>query len=75
MILGLTGGSGTGKSTASEYFRQKGFIIIDSDKIAREVCSKGEKCLVNSVAETQKNKSYKTSRGNNYGKKRKKNGK
>ena len=45
MIIGLTGGSGTGKSTACEYFRNKGFIIVDSDKIARQVCAKGEKCL------------------------------
>ncbi len=45
MIIGLTGGSGTGKSTACEYFKENGFVIIDSDKIAREVTSKGEKCL------------------------------
>ena len=45
MILGLTGGSGTGKSTVCKYFEDKGFLIIDSDKIARQVCQKGEKCL------------------------------
>jgi len=45
MVLGLTGGSGTGKSTACEYFKNKGFLVVDSDKIAREVCSKGERCL------------------------------
>ncbi len=45
MVLGLTGGSGTGKSTASEYFAKKGFIIADSDKIAHKVCTKGEKCM------------------------------
>ncbi len=45
MILGLTGGSGTGKSTVCKYFEEKGFLVIDSDKIARQVCQKGEKCL------------------------------
>ena len=45
MILGLTGGSGTGKSTVCNYFIKKGFLVIDSDKIAREVCQRGEKCL------------------------------
>lgn len=45
MVLGLTGGSGTGKSTASKYFSQKGFLVLDSDKIAHKVCTKGEKCM------------------------------
>ena len=50
MILGLTGGSGTGKSTVCKYFEDKGFLVIDSDKIARQVCKKGEKCLEEVVA-------------------------
>lgn len=45
MIIGLTGGSGTGKSSACEFFRQRNFLIIDSDKVSREVCSPGERCL------------------------------
>ena len=45
MIIGLTGGSGTGKSSASEFFRKKGFLILDLDKVSRKVCQKGEKCL------------------------------
>ena len=45
MVLGLTGGSGTGKSTASKYFESKGFLVVDSDKIAHKVCTKGEKCM------------------------------
>lgn len=36
MIIGLTGMSGAGKSTACEVFRQRGFAVIDCDKIARE---------------------------------------
>ena len=45
MILGLTGGSGTGKSSACEFFAKKGFVIIDMDKLSRKVCRKGERCL------------------------------
>lgn len=45
MIVGITGGSGTGKSTACRFFRENGWFIIDADSVAREVCSKGTKCL------------------------------
>lgn len=37
MIIGLTGGIGTGKSTVSNIFRQKGIPVVDADIIAREV--------------------------------------
>ena len=37
MIIGLTGGIGTGKSTVSNIFRQKGIPIVDTDVIAREI--------------------------------------
>lgn len=45
MIIGLTGGSGTGKSSACEFFKKKGFLVLDLDKVSRKVCQKGEKCL------------------------------
>lgn len=35
--IGLTGGIGTGKSTACTYFADNGLKIIDADKISREV--------------------------------------
>ena len=35
MKLGLTGGMGCGKSTASRFFRDHGFRAIDSDEIIR----------------------------------------
>ena len=38
-IIGLTGGIGSGKSTASNYLLQKGYPVIDADKIAREMVS------------------------------------
>ena len=34
MVLGITGISGSGKHTASEFLKQKGWIILDADKIA-----------------------------------------
>lgn len=40
-ILGLTGGIGTGKSTVSAYLIEKGFAIVDSDLIARQVVEPG----------------------------------
>lgn len=36
-ILGLTGGSGSGKSTVCEYLEKSGVYIIDTDKLARKV--------------------------------------
>jgi len=34
MVLGITGISGSGKHTAAEFLKQKGWIILDADKIA-----------------------------------------
>jgi dephospho-CoA kinase len=36
-IIGLTGGSGSGKSTAAGILREKGGLIIDADKIGHEI--------------------------------------
>ncbi|HTJ96876.1 MAG TPA: dephospho-CoA kinase [Rhodocyclaceae bacterium] len=36
-IVGLTGGIGSGKSAAAEYFRQHGAEIVDADAIAHEL--------------------------------------
>jgi dephospho-CoA kinase len=43
MIIGLTGMSGSGKTTACMLFREKGFKIADCDRIARETVA--GKCL------------------------------
>ena len=43
MIIGLTGGIATGKSTAAEYLERKGAKIIDADQISHKVTQKGEK--------------------------------
>lgn len=34
MILGITGISGSGKHTAGDFLRQKGWAVLDADKIA-----------------------------------------
>ena len=49
MIIGLTGGIGTGKSTVSNIFRQKGIPVVDADIIAREVIDYPE--VVNMIVE------------------------
>jgi len=43
MIIGLTGGIATGKSTAAEYLKKKGAKIIDADQISHKISQKGEK--------------------------------
>ncbi len=37
MIVGLTGGIGSGKSTVAQYFRDYGVSVIDTDEIARQL--------------------------------------
>lgn len=37
--VGLTGGIGSGKSTAARMLRQRGALVIDADALAREVLS------------------------------------
>lgn len=45
MVIGLTGGIGTGKSTAAAYLREKGLAHIDADGISRELTEKGSPML------------------------------
>lgn len=37
MVIGLTGLIGSGKSTAANIFKAKGFVIIDADQIGKDV--------------------------------------
>ncbi len=41
MIVGLTGGIATGKSTVSAIFKDAGAVIIDADRIAHDAVKKG----------------------------------
>ena len=45
MIFGITGQTGSGKSTVSDFFRAAGVDVADADKISREVCAAGSRCL------------------------------
>lgn len=42
--IGITGGIGSGKSTAAEYFAELGIEIIDADKIAHELTAINTPC-------------------------------
>lgn len=41
-IIGLTGSIGTGKSTVTNILIQEGYVVIDADKIARQVVEIGK---------------------------------
>ena len=41
MIIGLTGGIGSGKSAAANFFQNEDINVIDADNLAREVISIG----------------------------------
>ena len=45
LVIGLTGGIGSGKSAASDWFAQQGIDIIDADVIAHQVVAKGSTTL------------------------------
>ena len=42
LVIGLTGGIATGKSTVATIFKKAGAVIIDADQIARELVKKGQ---------------------------------
>ncbi len=44
-LIGITGGIGMGKSTAGELLRQRGFPVIDTDVIARQLVEPGQSAL------------------------------
>jgi len=51
LLIGLTGGIATGKSTVSALLRQLGCEVIDADLLAREVVEPGEPAWTTIVAE------------------------
>ncbi len=44
-VVGLTGKTGSGKSSVCEILREKGAAIIDGDKVARELTTKDKQLL------------------------------
>lgn len=45
LVIGLTGGIGSGKSTVAEIFKSLGVPIIDMDRIARQLVEPGQPVL------------------------------
>lgn len=44
-VVGLTGGIGSGKSAASDWFAEQGIAVVDADIVAREVVAAGQPAL------------------------------
>ncbi|ENV10804.1 dephospho-CoA kinase [Acinetobacter higginsii] len=44
-ILGITGGIGSGKSAATQWFESQGISVVDADIVAREVVEPGQPAL------------------------------
>lgn len=44
-VLGLTGGIGTGKSTAAQFLKGRGFAHVDADQISRGLTADGSPML------------------------------
>lgn len=44
-ILGITGGIGSGKSAATQWFESQGIVVVDADIVAREVVDLGQPAL------------------------------
>lgn len=49
--IGLTGGIGSGKSTVAKLLAEHGFVVVDADKIAREIMEPGSPVLDEVAAE------------------------
>lgn len=44
-IVGLTGATGSGKSTVSKFFKQNGYVVVNADDIAQKALLPGSSCL------------------------------
>lgn len=44
-ILGITGGIGSGKSAATQWFESQGITVVDADIVSREVVEPGQPTL------------------------------
>ena len=45
LVIGLTGGIGSGKSTVADLFTRHGVAVLDTDQVARQVVARGEPAL------------------------------
>tara|TARA_Y100001970_G_scaffold87544_1_gene110504 strand:- start:2245 stop:2841 length:597 start_codon:yes stop_codon:yes gene_type:complete len=49
IIVGITGGIGSGKTTLSSYLKKKGYCVHESDKIVHEIYNKPKKNFINLI--------------------------
>ena len=45
LLVGLTGGIGSGKSLAARFFKDEGAYIIDADQLSRDLVKPGNVAL------------------------------
>lgn len=45
LIIGITGGIGSGKSAASDYLAEQGITVVDADRVSRQVVEPGQPAL------------------------------
>lgn len=50
-VVGITGGSGCGKSHLASLLKERGYGVVDADEVAKTVMQKGEECLGETVRE------------------------
>ena len=48
-VLGITGSIATGKSTVTNYLKQRGYLVVDSDKLAYDALTIDEVCIKQSL--------------------------
>lgn len=45
LIIGITGGIGSGKTAASDYLGSRGITVVDADQVSRQVVEPGQPAL------------------------------
>ena len=49
-VIGLTGGTGSGKSVVSRYLKEMGAVIVDADLVSRQIVEVGKPAYEEIVA-------------------------